>query len=103
MQALILRLTLTRYSMKYIQGVPKKRTNKTNKNGQTWQARQHSKVVQRGPKGSKMVNLDAFDNLGPFWAHLDPFGQFQTKINLLPRRTKKGLAIVPLSKKSFFV
>ena len=54
----------------YIQGVPKKRTNKTNKNGQTWQACQHSKVV---PKGSKMVNLDVFDHLGPFWASLDPF------------------------------
>ena len=52
----------------------KKRTNKTNKNGQTWQACQHSKVVQRGPKGFKMINLDVFDNLGPFWAHLDTFG-----------------------------
>ena len=28
------------------------------KNGQTWQACQRFKVVQRGPKGSKMVNLD---------------------------------------------
>ena len=59
----------------------KKRTNKTNKNGQTWQACQHSKVVQRGPKGSKMVNLDVLDHLGPFWARLDPFEQFQTKIS----------------------
>ena len=47
-------------------GCPKKRTNKTNKNGQTWQACQHSKVVQRGPKGPEIVNLDVFDNLGPF-------------------------------------
>ena len=35
-----------------LQSVPKKRTNKTNKNCQTWQACQHSKVVQRGPKWS---------------------------------------------------
>ena len=34
-----------------IQGVPKKRTNKTNKNGQTWQPCQHSKVVQNGRNG----------------------------------------------------
>ena len=31
-----------------------------------------------------MVNLDVFDNLGPFWAHLDTIGPLQTKINLLP-------------------
>ena len=32
-------------------GCPKKRVNnKTNKNGQTWQACQHSKVVQKGSK-----------------------------------------------------
>ena len=35
------------------------------KNGQTWQACQRSKVVQRGPKGTKMVNLSLFDHLGP--------------------------------------
>ena len=74
--------------MKYIQGVPKKRTNKTNKNGQTWQACQHPKGVQRGPKGSEMVNLDVFVNFVPFWAHLDTFGPFKTKINLLPQKDK---------------
>ena len=62
-------------------GCHKKGTNKTNKNGQTRQACQHCKVVQRGPKGSKMVNLDVLDHLGPFWARLDPFEQFQTKIS----------------------
>ena len=36
---------LTNHLLGEIQGVPKKRTNKTNKNGQTWQAFQHSKVV----------------------------------------------------------
>ena len=40
-------------SVPEILGVPKKRTNKTNKNGQTLQACQHSKVVQRVQKGPK--------------------------------------------------
>ena len=70
------------------------------KNGQTWQACQRSKVVQKGPKGSKMVNLSVFDHLGPFWAHLDPFGPFQTKMNFLPQM---GVAEVLRSKKSIFV
>ena len=60
------------------------------KNGQTWQACKHSKVVQRGLKGSEMVNLDVFDNFGPFWAHMDTFGPFQTKSNLLPHKDKVG-------------
>ena len=45
------------------------------KNGQTWQACQPSKVVQRGPKGTKMVNLSLFDHLGP---RLGPSGPFWT-------------------------
>ena len=45
------------------------------KNGQTWQACQRSKVVQRGPKGTKMVNLSLFDHLGP---RLGPSGPFWT-------------------------
>ena len=36
-------------------------------------------TFQSGPKETKMVNLSVFDHLGPFWAHLDPFGPFQTK------------------------
>ena len=43
------------------------------KNGQTWQACQRSKVVQRGPKGTKMVNLILFDHLGLL---LGPFGPY---------------------------
>ena len=35
-----------------------------------------------------MVNLDVFDHLGQFWAHMDTFGPFQTKINLLPHKDK---------------
>ena len=58
--------------------------------GQTWQACQRSKVVQKGPKGTKMVNLSVFDHLGPFWAHLDPFGPFQTKMIFLPQMDKIG-------------
>ena len=61
----------------------------TNK-GQTWQACQHSKVVQKGPKGTKMVNPSALDHLGPFLAHLDPFGPFQTKMNFLLQVDKVG-------------
>ena len=72
-------------------GCPKKGTNKTNKNGRTWQTCQHSKVIQRGPKGSEMVNLCVFLTIwDPFWAHLDTFGPFQTKINLLPHKDKVG-------------
>ena len=33
---------------------------------QTWQACQRSKVVQKSPKGTKMINLSVFDHLGPF-------------------------------------
>ena len=47
-------------------------------------------TFQRGPKWSAMVNLDVFDNLGPIWVHLDTFGPFQTKINLLPQKDKAG-------------
>ena len=55
-------------------------TNKTNKNGQTWQACHHSKVVQRGPKGSEMINRDVFllpiwHPFGPIWTLLDHFRQ----------------------------
>ena len=49
-----------------------------------------------------MVNLDDFDNMGPFLAHLDTFGPFQTKINLLPIRTNLGLAGVLLWKKIMY-
>ena len=45
------------------------------KKGQTWQACQHSKVVQKGPKGTKMVNLSVFDHQETFWALLDHFRQ----------------------------
>ena len=47
-------------------------------------------TFQSGPKGSKVVNL--FDNWGPFLAHLDTFGPFQTKIDLLPHKDKVGFS-----------
>ena len=50
------------------------------KSGQTWQACQRSGVVQKGPKGTKMANWSVFYHLEPFWARLDPFGPFQTKM-----------------------
>ena len=46
--------------------------------------------VQSGPKGTKMFNLSVFDHLGPFWAHRDLFGSFQTKMNCLPLMDKVG-------------
>ena len=72
------------------------------KNGQTWQACQRSKVVQKGPKGTKMVNLSVFDHLGPFWAPLDPFGPFQTKIDFLLRSTSAKPYFVHLGPKINF-
>ena len=72
------------------------------KNGQTWQACQRSKVVQRGPKGTKMVNLSLFEHLGPFWAHLDPFGPFQTRIDILLWSTSAEPYFVHLGQKNHF-
>ena len=46
--------------------------------------------VPKGPKRVEMVNLDVFDNLGPFWAHLDTFVPFQTKNDLVPHKDKVG-------------
>ena len=60
-------------------------------------------TFQSGPKGSKMANLDVFDNLGPFWALLDTFGPFQTKINLLPHEDKVGFGGGAIEQKSFFI
>ena len=63
--------------------------------GQTWQA------YQRGPKGAKMINLSVFDHLEPFWAHLDPFGPFQTRIDILLRSTSANPYFVHLGQKLF--
>ena len=68
-------------------------------NGRTWQACQRSKVVQKGPKGIKMVNLSVFDHLGPFWAPLGPFGPFQTKIDFLLRSTSVKPYFIHLGQK----
>ena len=67
------------------------------KNSQTGQAYQRSKVVQKGLKGTKMVNLSMFGHLGSFWAHLDPFRPFQTNW------TNLGLLMCFGAKKSVFV
>ena len=75
--------------------------------GQTWQACQHSKVVQKGPKGTKMVNLNVFDHLGsilgpsgPFWTILDnndffaPNGQRKVWQRCLGAKNKFSFEIV---------
>ena len=43
------------------------------KHGRLFNAPKWSKGVQ---KETKMVNLNVFDHLEPFWTHLDPFGLF---------------------------
>ena len=73
------------------------------KNDQTLQACRRTKVVQKGPKGTKMVNLSLFDHLGPFWAHLDPFGPFQTRIDILLWSTSAEPYFVHLGQKIIFV
>ena len=45
------------------------------KHGRLVNVRKWSKRLQKGP----MVNLSVFDHLGPFLAHLDPFGPVQKK------------------------
>ena len=51
-----------------------------------------------------MVNLDVFDNLTIFfWAHLDTFRPFQTKINLLPHKEKVGFSGGAFEQKNHFL
>ena len=61
------------------------------KKGQTWQACQHSKVVQKGPKGTKMVNLNIFDHLGPILGPSGPFWTILDKNDFLPHMDKVGV------------
>ena len=69
---------------------------------QKWPNMAGLSTFQRGPKGSKMVNLSVFDHLGPFWAHLDPFGPFQTKIDFLLRSTSAKPYFVHLGQEFHF-
>ena len=41
----------------------------------------HSKVVQKGLKGNKMVNPCVVGHLGPFWPIWTPLGHFKKKID----------------------
>ena len=50
-----------------VQGVPKRRTNKTNKKGQTWQACQHSKVVRNGQPSCFWPFGTLWGSNGHFW------------------------------------
>ena len=65
------------------------------KNSQTWQACQCSKVVQKGPNGQP----NCFWPFGPFWAQLDPFGPFQTKIDILLESTSAKPYLILLGRK----
>ena len=53
-------------------------------------------TFQSGLKGSELVNLDVFENFGPFWAYLDTFGPFQTKIRLWHQMVKKTFRLTIL-------
>ena len=57
------------------------------KNGQIWQACQRSKVIQKGRKRTKIVNLSVCDHFAPLWTHRDPFWPFQTKNDFLLQST----------------
>ena len=59
---------------------------------------------QRGPKGSKIVNQDVFFyDLGPFWAHVDPYGPFQTKNDFLLKSTSAKPYFVLMGQQIEFV
>ena len=60
------------------------------KHGRLVNVTKWSKRVQKGSKGTKMVNLSVFDHLEPYWAHLDPFQPFQAKMIFLPQMDKIG-------------
>ena len=47
----------------------------------------------------QMANLSVFDHSRPFWAHLDPFGPFQTRIDILLQSTSAKPYFVHLGQK----
>ena len=55
-----------------------------------------------GSKRSQMVNITFFDHLGHFWAHLDLFGLFQTKLDFLLQTTLAKKHFVFLRRKIDF-
>jgi len=69
---LVMSLFFTLGSTVHDKGWPKNGPFLT-KSGKKWQACQRSKVIQKGPKGTKMVNLSDLDPLGPIWTLLDHF------------------------------
>ena len=74
------------------------------KNGQTWQACQRLKVVQKGPKRTQMVNLSVFNHLGPLLGTSGPFfGPFQTEMIFLPQMDKVGFGRGAWRQKSILV
>ena len=74
----------------------KKRTDKTNKDGQTWQACKHSKVVRNGQPR-------CFLPLGPFWACLDPVGPFQTKNDFFTQKHLCQTQLCPYKATNWFL
>ena len=57
---------------------------------------QRSKVVQKGPKGTKMASISVFDHWGPFWTNLDLFGPFEAKMKKSQNEHPQTIMVVML-------
>ena len=69
------------------------------KHGRLFNLSKWSKRVIKGPKSQPLCFFTFF---GPFWAHMDPFGPFQTKIDSLLRSTSAKPYFVHLGQKIHF-
>ena len=59
-------------------------------------------TFQSSPTGIKMANLSVFDHLGPFWAALQPFGPFQTIVDLFAPKHLRQTLLCPFGEKIHF-
>ena len=50
-----------------------------------------------------MANLSVFDHLGPFWAALEPFGPFQTKVDFFAPKHLRQTLLCPFGEKNSFL
>ena len=66
------------------------------KHGRLFNLSKWSKRVIKGPKSQPLCFFTFF---GPFWAHMDPFGPFQTKIDFLLRSTSVKPYFIHLGQK----
>ena len=73
------------------------------KNGQTWQACQRSKVIQKGPKRTKIVNLSVLTILHPFWPIGTLFDYFKQKLIFCSEAPQLNHTLFIWGKKFIFV